>query len=96
VVDQPTNGEKVAAPIHIEGTATVSEGAVSVVLTDGDGNQLTAKTLQASCGSGCRGRFSGNIGVPGGFTGSVMLRLFETSAEDGSPLHEVDIPLTVG
>jgi hypothetical protein len=96
VVEQPANGEKVATPIHIEGTATVVEGAVSVVLTDGDGNELTTRTLQASCGNGCRGRFSGNIGVPAGFSGSAMLRLFETSAEDGSPLHEVDVPLTVG
>jgi hypothetical protein len=96
VVEQPTNGEKVATPIHIEGTATVVEGSVSVVLTDGEGNQLTTKTLQASCGNGCRGRFSGNLGIPDGYTGSAMLRLFETSAEDGTPLHEVDIPLTVG
>ena len=39
VVDQPGNGEKVSTPIHIEGTATVVEGAVSVVLTDGDGQR---------------------------------------------------------
>jgi hypothetical protein len=96
VVEQPTNGAKVSTPIHIEGTATVFEGTVSVVLTDREGNELTTKSLQASCGNGCRGRFSGNIGVPGGFAGSAMLRLFETSAEDGSPLHEVDVPLTVG
>jgi Immunoglobulin-like domain of bacterial spore germination len=96
VLEQPVNGEKVSTPIHVEGTATVNEGAVSVVLTDGDGNELTTQTLQASCGTGCRGRFSGSIGVPAGFTGSAMLRLFETSAEDGSPLHEVDVPLTVG
>jgi hypothetical protein len=96
VVEQPTNGEKVTAPIHVAGTATVFEGTVSVVLTDGDGNELTTKTLQASCGNGCRGRFSGKIAVPDGFTGSAMLRLFESSAEDGTPLHEVDVPLTVG
>jgi hypothetical protein len=96
VVEQPVNGEKVSAPIHVEGTATVFEGTVSLVLTDGDGNELTTKSLQATCGNGCRGRFSGSIGVPAGFTGSAMLRLFETSAEDGSPMHEVDVPLTVG
>jgi hypothetical protein len=96
VVEQPTNGEKVSAPIHVAGTATVVEGSVSVVLTDGDGNELTTRTLQASCGNGCRGRFSGSVAVPAGFTGSAMLRLFETSAEDGSPMHEVDVPLTIG
>jgi hypothetical protein len=96
IVEQPTNGEKVSTAIHVEGTATVVEGAVSVVLIDGDGNQLTTKTLQASCGNGCRGRFSGNVAVPLGFTGAAMLRLFETSAEDGAPLHEVDVPLSVG
>jgi hypothetical protein len=96
VVEQPSNGEKVSTPIHIEGTATVVEGTVSVVLTDGEGNQLTTRSLQASCGNGCRGRFSGNIGVPDGYTGAAMLRLFETSAEDGAPMHEVDVPLTVG
>jgi hypothetical protein len=96
VVQQPKDGDHVSAPIHVAGTATVFEGTVSVVLTGQDGHTLTQKTLQATCGNGCRGSFDGRVAVPDGYTGPATLRLFEASAEDGSPLHEVDLHLTVG
>jgi Immunoglobulin-like domain of bacterial spore germination len=96
VVEQPRDGDQVGASVRVRGTATVFEGSVSVVLAGPDGRSLAEKTLQASCGNGCRGRFGGRIAVPDGYRGPATLRLFEASAEDGSPLHEVDIRLDVG
>ena len=52
--------------------------------------------VTATCGNGCRGTFDGTISAPAGFSGPAVLRLFERSAEDGSELHTVEVPITIG
>jgi hypothetical protein len=95
VVTNPTAGDTVGAPISFAGTAEVFEGTVSVELRGADGSLLSSTFVTASCGNGCRGDFHGTIAPPSGFTGAATLRLFERSAEDGSALHVVSVPVTV-
>jgi hypothetical protein len=95
VVSAPTNGASVASPIAFSGTADVFEGTVSVELRGSDGSVLTSSFVTASCGSGCRGSFSGHVAAPAGYHGAATLRFFEASAEDGSALHVVEVPVTV-
>ena len=95
VVSAPTSGASVASPISFSGTANVNEGTVSVQLRGSDGSVLVSSYVTATCGSGCRGSFSGHVAAPHGYHGAATLRFFETSAEDGSELHVVEVPVTV-
>jgi hypothetical protein len=85
----------VASPISFSGTADVTEGTVSVQLRGSDGSVLASSYVTATCGSGCRGSFSGHVAAPQGYHGVATLRFFEASAEDGSALHVVEVPVTV-
>jgi hypothetical protein len=95
VVSAPTSGASVASPIAFSGTADVFEGTVSIQLRGSDGSVLASRYVTASCGSGCRGSFSGHVAAPAGYHGAATLRFFESSAEDGSQLHVVEVPVTV-
>lgn len=46
-----------------------------------------------TCGNGCVGEFEEEISV--GATGEVTLVVYESSAEDGSEQHVVEIPLVI-
>jgi hypothetical protein len=85
----------VTSPVHISGTANVFEAVVSIQILTQDGTVLADTTTMASCGSGCRGDFS--KAIPFSITteqpGRVLV--FERSAKDGSPIHEVTIPITL-
>jgi hypothetical protein len=56
---------------------------------------LVTETVTASSGSGERGTFAATLDVTAS-PGPITLVAFEPSAEDGSPLHTVTIPLTLG
>lgn len=61
------------------------EGPDGEVLADGFG--------MMSCGSGCVGEFEQEITVD--TTGPVTLVVYEESAEDGSEVNVVEVPLTI-
>jgi hypothetical protein len=95
VVETPYEGEEVASPILMTGTANVFEATVSYRLVDGAGNEIKTGFTTATCGTGCRGRFTERIKFEVSERTEAVLQVFESSAENGEPLHEVDIPLTL-
>jgi hypothetical protein len=94
-VESPAPFDTVTSPLRVNGTADVFEATFAARLVSATGAHLARKTVTASSGSGTRGTFS--FVVPFTTTaGTVSLSVWEVSMEDGSTLHEVTIPLTVG
>ena len=95
VVRTPLPGDEVVAPVRVSGTADVFEATVSIRILGSDGGELAAAFATATCGSGCRGRFSVDVFF---FTERLQngtIEVFESSADDGSPLHLVSIPVVL-
>lgn len=94
-VESPADGEEVGRTFTLSGIANVFEATVSWRLTDLDGNPFKEGFVTATCGSGCWGTFEDRISlerVPGD---RIILEVFQSSAEDGSPMNMVEIPLNV-
>jgi hypothetical protein len=67
---------------------------VSIRLLDEKGHVIRDFTVQASCGTGCRGDFS--VVLTDTFVSHRqvgVLQVFEVSAKDGSAIHIVEIPV---
>ena len=95
VVRTPKPGDEIVSPVTVAGTAAVFEATVSVVILDASGQTLAAASAIATCGTGCRGPFSTTLAffTEVGQAGSI--EVFEPSAEGGSPLHLVSVPVTL-
>jgi hypothetical protein len=94
--------------IQFFGTADTFEAALQIDVIQ-DGQSLATKTITATCGSGCRGTFSGVIYPPNGFGGwhadpdsglivgasgkPTLLRAYFRSAQDGSIQDAVDLEI---
>lgn len=92
LVESPLPFEEVASPITASGTANTFEANFQYEVLDADGTVIDENFVTATSGTGTRGTFE--------FTthdveDAAMLVVFETSAEDGSRMREVRIPLTV-
>jgi spore germination protein GerM len=80
----------------VEGVADVFEAALNVAVIDAQGDEIHEEPVMASCGSGCWGDFSvtldGALVRPGEFS----VRLFTHSAEDGSIVESITVPIPDG
>jgi hypothetical protein len=94
LVESPLPGQAVSAPFTVRGSANTFEATVEWDLRSFDNTRLNSGFTTATCGTGCRGTFS--FVVAPIEDGSVTLRLFERSAEDGSVGKLVRVPLSVG
>ena len=91
-VETPTVGQEVTTPLRIAGTANTFEANFAVNIVDWDGRIIEERFVTATSGSGHRGTF--DVTIPFELSGErVTLIVFEPSAEDGRPLHVVEIPL---
>ncbi len=72
------------------GTANTFEATFQYELLDADGNVIDKNFVTATSGTGTRGTFEFTTGE---FDDAATLVVFENSAEDGSRIHEVEIPL---
>jgi hypothetical protein len=95
VVRTPAPGDEVVAPVTVAGTADVFEATVSVRILDEDGVELATAFATATCGSGCRGRFRADVYFVTDRRQRGTIEVFESSAEDGSMLHVVSIPVVL-
>jgi hypothetical protein len=91
LVESPLPFAEVTTPITASGTANTFEANFQYELLDADGNVVDENFVTATSGTGTRGTFE--------FTSAEVddaatLVVFEISAEDGSRIREVEIPLT--
>jgi hypothetical protein len=94
LVESPLAFEDVVSPLRVTGTANTFEATFNYELTDTDGLIVDKNFVTATSGSGTRGTFdftTDPFTVP--FDGVGSLIVFELSAEDGSRVNLVEIPL---
>jgi Immunoglobulin-like domain of bacterial spore germination/Sporulation and spore germination len=95
VVARPLAGERVTSPVTISGKADVFEATVSLRILDADGRELASGFTTATCGTGCRGTFSGQLKFSVEAPQPGVVEAFEASAKDGRPTNVVRIPVTL-
>lgn len=95
LVESPTPGEQVSSPLRITGTANTFEATFNVEVVDAKGRVLGKRFVTATSGSGTRGTFDAEVPFKATGAGPGKLIVFELSAEDGSRIHEVEIPLQI-
>lgn len=95
LVESPGVGERVSSPVRISGSANVFEATVSIAIIDEQGRTVASTFTTATCGTGCRGKYSTDVLYDVGTTQPGTIRVYEVSAMDGSPIHVVDIPVTL-
>ena len=95
LVESPAVGETVGTPLRIMGTANTFEATFMVALLDASGRELARDFVTATSGSGERGTFDKQLpfGAEVPFEGTV--KVWEASAQDGSEIHIVEIPVAV-
>jgi germination protein M len=96
LVEHPAAGEAVTSPLHVTGTANTFEATFNYRLEDANGKVLAKDFVTATSGSGTRGTFEFTVPFSVDSAQNGTLAVFELSAEDGSVIHERDIPLRLG
>jgi hypothetical protein len=92
LVESPLPFEQVSSPLRVTGTANTFEATFQYELLDGERKVVDKHFVTATSGTGTRGTFDFTTGD---FSDVATLVVFENSAEDGSRIHEVEIPLAV-
>jgi spore germination protein GerM len=95
LVQSPRIGQRVSSPVTISGSANVFEAVVSISVLDEQGRTVASTFTMATCGTGCRGTYSTDVRYEVETTQPGTIRVYEVSAMDGSPIHVVDIPVTL-
>ncbi len=92
-VDRPAFGAAIGNPARIAGNANVFEATFMITILDGEGRTVYEHNAMATCGTGCRGTF--DVRVPYSITKSQWgtLRVWVSSAKDGSPEDIRDYPV---
>ena len=92
LVESPLPFDEVESPLRVNGTANTFEANFQYELVDADGTIFGEYFATATSGTGTRGTF---FFTTSSFDEISALVVFESSAEDGSRMNEVEIPLTV-
>ena len=90
-IESPAAGADVPGTFHVSGTASVFEATLVVQLVR-DGKVILKQSVTASEGAPGRGTFDTTVHAT---PGAVTVPAFSPSAADGTPQHEVDVPVTV-
>ncbi len=96
-VDGPAWGASVSTPIRLFGEGAVFEAEFQVELLLDDGTRLTDPALVMTDNGTGWGRFDAAISLPDGLSApsGLVLRVFAHSAEDGSEIDVLEVPVTV-
>jgi len=87
---------RVTVPVTASGTANTFEAALTVQLLTEAGDTLCVREIMATSGSGTEGTWQTDLAfVPPDSDQPAVLRAYERSAEDGSPVNVVEVPLVV-
>jgi hypothetical protein len=90
-VESPAAGAEVPGTFHVSGTASVFEATLVVQLVRND-KVILKQSVTASEGAPGRGTFDTTVHAT---PGAVTVAAFAPSAADGTPQHEVDVPVTI-
>jgi germination protein M len=94
LVESPAPGEEISSPLRIAGTANTFEATFQVEVLGSGREVLGKRFVTATSGSGTRGTFDASVRFADE-PGPATLIVYELSAEDGSRLHQVEIPVEI-
>jgi spore germination protein GerM len=95
LVESPLPFAEVTSPMRLKGTANTFEATFHVRLTDARGRVVYDHYATATSGTGFRGTFEITIPFGARHAGNASLRVYESSAEDGRPIHVVEFPVNL-
>lgn len=97
VVTEPECNQHVSSPIHVEGTASVFEGALVVAVKDLAGEELAREYVQASEGAPGRGTFAVDLELPSMLPSPTRgtIEGFSLSPRDGSVENLFAVPVVL-
>jgi Immunoglobulin-like domain of bacterial spore germination/Sporulation and spore germination len=96
LVEQPAPGTTVSSPLRISGSANTFEATFMVDLVSAQGGKpLVHDFVTATSGSGTRGTFEESLDFLVDRERPGKLVVYESSAEDGSVMNRVEIPLVL-
>ncbi len=90
-IESPAADAEVPDTFHVSGTASVFEATLVVQLVR-NGKVILKQSVTASEGAPGRGTFDTTVHAT---PGAVTVAAFSPSAADGTPQHEVDVPVTI-
>ncbi|PXA72173.1 Gmad2 immunoglobulin-like domain-containing protein [Cryobacterium arcticum] len=95
-IDSPMADARVTVPVTASGTANTFEAALTLQLLTEAGDTLCVRQIMATSGSGTEGTWQTDLAfVPPDSDQPTVLRAYELSAEDGSPINVVEVPVVV-
>lgn len=95
LVESPHPGATVTSPVTISGTSNTFEATYMWAVLGDDGMIWEQGFGTATSGTGTRGTFSVDVEL-GDHSGPATIKVYESSAKDGSEVNVVTIPVTVG
>lgn len=95
-VESPTPGQAAGNPVRLTGTANTFEAAFMVRILGRDGSTIVEVPAMATSGTGTRGTFDVTVPYPLAAGGPGAVVVYEQSAQDGSPINLIEIPVTLG
>ncbi len=95
LVESVAPGDTVTSPLQLTGTANTFEATFMATITGWDGRIVFEDFVTAASGSGTRGAFDVTLPFEVDEPGLGALIVWEQSAEDGSQINLVEIPLTI-
>ncbi len=98
VVTQPRCGDHLSSTFHLEGTASLPEGELVVVVRGYPGAQdLARETVRASEAAPSRGSFSADLTLPPIWSSPMqtVVEVFSVNPEDGSSENLFAVPIVL-
>ena len=95
IVNRPLGETEIASPVTVSGTANVFEANVLIRVVGSDDEVLAETFTTATCGTGCRGKFSEAVEFDVEEPTEATIQVYEESAESGKPINMIEIPVTL-
>ena len=96
LVESPTVLDEISSAVRIRGTANVFEAVFQLEILDANDSLLAQEVVMASSGTGDRGTFDVTVPFSQPQTPDGELVVFSESAQDGSRIDVINIPVTFG
>lgn len=95
LVESPPQGATVTSPLRVTGTANTFEAVFQLTVVDNSGLIIYEDFVMATSGTGTRGTFDVDIEFDVERAGAGAIIVFEESAQDGSQINVVEVPVTL-
>lgn len=95
LIDRPAWGGTLKAGGSVGGTADVFEAVFQIQVRDSSGALVFHTAVHATSGTGTRGTWTVTPTLSGAKPGVGSIRVYESSAKDGSPVNVVKVPVLI-